>query len=39
MGAAQSLFGSDFDAEGPVGAGGGISWLLSRDLVSFSSSL
>jgi hypothetical protein len=39
IGAAQSLFGSDFDAEGLVGAGGSISWLLGRDLLSFSSSL
>jgi hypothetical protein len=38
-GAARSLFGSDFDAEGLEGTGGGISWLLAADLVSFSSSL
>jgi hypothetical protein len=39
IGAAQSLFWSDVDAEGLVGTGGSISWLLARDLISFSSSL
>jgi hypothetical protein len=39
MGGAQSPFGSDFDAEGPVATGGGISLLLGRDPVSFSSSI
>jgi hypothetical protein len=36
---AQSLFWTDFDAEGLVRIGGRISWLLARGLVSLSSSL